>query len=497
LIKKLLIANRGEIAVRIIHAAREMGIRSVAVYSEADRHAIHAALADEAVFIGASEPSSSYLDMARIIQAALETGADAIHPGYGFLSERAEFAEACEAAGVIFVGPSPAAMKALGSKIEAKQLAVANQVPITPGFFEKGASAQQLQDAADSIGYPVMLKASSGGGGRGMRVVRESSSIKHELELASEEALKAFGDGAMMVEKLIEKPRHIEVQVLADKFGQVACLFERECSLQRRHQKIIEEAPSVIGASIWPQMHAAVSRLISAAGYTGAGTVEFMFDEQSGQFYFLEVNARLQVEHPVTELITGVDLVKWQLRIASGEKLDLSIELLQSDRNAINGHAIEARIVAEDPAHGFIPSIGKLIGWAEPKRPGIRVDTGFAQGLEISRFYDSLIAKVIAHGETRADAIEKLRAALMDFHILGVKTNIPYLLEILAHPLFQSGDIDTGFLGREFSEWTGLSDIPPELLAISESATSSQGNAPGETQERVTAWAPGDRFRNA
>ena len=494
MIKRLLIANRGEIAVRIIRAAREMGVRTVAVYSDADRDAMHVALADEAKPLGAPEPTASYLNVEKIIQAAKESNAHAIHPGYGFLSERAEFAEACEKAGIIFVGPSSEAMRLLGSKIDAKEIAVKCGVPITPGFFEKGANNGQLKNAAEKIGFPVMLKASAGGGGRGMRVVRDPKDFERELALASEEALKAFGDGAMMVEKLIEKPRHVEVQVIADQHGNVACLFERECSLQRRHQKVVEEAPSVIGQKLWPDMREAVIKLVKAAGYTNAGTVEFMVDSKTGDFYFLEVNARLQVEHPVTEMITGLDLVQLQLKVASGEKLNLSAPIIEGNRSAINGHAIEARIVAEDPAKNFLPSIGKILAWAEPKAPGVRVDTGYATGAEISRYYDSLVAKVIAYAPTREQAINKLKAALLDFHVLGVKTNIPYLLDVLSNEKFKKGEIDTGFLEREFGSWSGETPVPNELEAVISRAATAQMKS-CESQPAAAAWI-NDGFRN-
>lgn len=497
MIKKVLIANRGEIAVRVIRAAREMGIRTVAVYSDADRDQLHAKFADEAVHIGGSEPGQSYLDIAKIIDAARSTGTDAVHPGYGFLSERAEFAEACQQAGLAFIGPPASAMRKLGAKIDAKQLAVNVDMPVTPGYFEPEATLEQLHTAADSIGYPVMLKASAGGGGRGMRIVRSSEEFANEFAIASDEALKGFGDGAMMVEKLIENPRHIEVQILADQHQNVACLFERECSIQRRHQKLIEEAPSpVVGDELWGRMQEAVRKLVLAAGYVGAGTAEFMFDEPSGEFYFLEVNARLQVEHPVTELISGVDLVKWQIRIASGERLDIPEALLKGDRRAIHGHAIEARIVAEDPARNFVPSVGKLLAWAEPQAPGIRVDTGYGPGAEIPRFYDSLIAKVVSHGATREEAIDRLTSALRDFHILGVKTNIAYILEVLEHPQFRAGHFDTGFLGREFTDWQDSSDVPPEIGAIIESASMSSPTAEAAVRQN-SAWDATDRFRVA
>jgi acetyl/propionyl-CoA carboxylase alpha subunit len=494
--KKLLIANRGEIAVRIIRAAREMGISTVAVYSDADVSQMHVAMADEAVHIGAPEPHASYLDMAKILEAAKSVGARAIHPGYGFLSERAEFSEACAEAGITFVGPPASAMELLGSKIEAKQLAVSVGVPVTPGYFEPGANSEDLFRAATKIGFPIMLKASAGGGGRGMRIVRDPSAFQAEFAIASDEALKGFGNGAMMIEKLIERPRHIEVQVLADSHGAVACLFERECSIQRRHQKLIEEAPSPALASsaeaLWTKMAASVRALVKAAGYVGAGTVEFMFDEASGEFFFLEVNARLQVEHPVTEMITGIDLVKWQLRIAAGEHLAISEPLLTGDRKAIRGHSIEARIVAEDPAANFLPSVGRILAWAEPKMPGVRVDTGYGPAAEIPRYYDSLIAKVIAHGENRDEAIGKLETALLDFHILGVKTNIAYLLEVLRHPEFRNGVFDTGFLGREFLDWKPPVNIPSEIVRLVDFAAqgSSEKAAPC-----AGVWDLADAFR--
>lgn len=497
MIAKLLVANRGEIAVRVFRAAREMGIRTVAVFSEADRHALHVALADEAVCLGDPEPTASYLDIDKVIRAAKATGADAIHPGYGFLSERAKFAEACSQNGIVFVGPSADAMRKLGAKIDAKQLAVAAAVPVTPGFFEAGATAERLFEEAKRIGFPVMLKASAGGGGRGMRVVRDPDQFLSEAAIASDEALKGFGDGAMMVEKLIERPRHIEAQVLADTHGQVAVLFERECSLQRRHQKLVEEAPSPIVQAhpgLWEQMRNSVLALVKLANYTGAGTVEFMVDEASGQFYFLEVNARLQVEHPVTECVTGVDLVKQQLRIASGLPLEVPEEVLEGQRRAIHGHAIEVRLVAEDPAKGFLPSIGKIQVWAEPKAPGIRVDTGFGPGGEVSRYYDSLVAKVIAHAPTRSEAIDKLRHALLDFHVLGIRTNLSYLLDVLNHPDFRAGRMDTGFLGREFGEWKPGTEIPAELADIAAHAGQASSQPFGPSVPH--AWDATDGFRN-
>jgi len=496
-IRKLLIANRGEIAVRVIRAAREMGIRTVAVYSDADRDSMHVSMADEAVCLGAPEPSSSYLDIEKVLNAARSTGAEAIHPGYGFLSERAEFSDACAQAGIIFVGPPASAMRRLGSKVDAKTLAVEAGVPVVPGYFEPQASAEALKTAADKIGYPVMLKASAGGGGRGMRVVRDPADFDNELAMASDEALKGFGDGEMMVEKLIDRPRHVEVQMLADQHGNVATLFERECSIQRRHQKLIEESPSPFiqrEPFIWDRMAEASRKLALTAGYVGAGTVEFIVDEAAREFYFLEVNARLQVEHPVTEMVTGLDLVQWQIRIAQGEALDIDCGLMDGKREAINGHAVEARIVAEDPGRNFLPSIGKIRAWAEPKAPGVRVDTGYGPNAEIPRYYDSLIAKVIAHGSTRQEALARLRSALLDFHILGIRTNIGYLLDVLAHPGFVSGAFDTGFLGREFSEWSP-GPVPPELGAIIVSARPG-ASSPTAPTGAFGAWDIRDSFRN-
>lgn len=497
MIRKLLIANRGEIAVRVIRTAREMDIRTVAVYSDADADSTHVRLADESVGIGASEPSASYLNIGSVLDAARQTEADAIHPGYGFLSERAEFSEACREAGIIFVGPPPEAMRKLGAKIESKQLAVEAGVPITPGFFEIGASDDQLRQAAVEIGFPVMLKASAGGGGRGMRAVNDPVDFDSALALASEEAVKAFGDGAMMVEKLVQQPRHIEVQFIADQHGNVACLFERECSIQRRHQKLIEESPSPVlidNPSLWGPLQEAVRNLALRAGYVGAGTAEFIYDQVSGEFYFLEVNARLQVEHPVTEAITGLDLVEWQLKVASGERLALGDRLMAGEREAIYGHAIEVRIIAEDPAQGFMPSIGKILAWAEPRGLGVRVDTGFEVGSEVSRFYDSMLAKLIVHADTRAKAIRKLRLALEDFHILGVKTNVGYTLDILAHQGFQDGAFDTGFLERELAEWQPPSAVPEALWDIAQFAGTTLSEC-NDRQVAVGAWDLADGFR--
>lgn len=493
-INKLLIANRGEIAVRIIRTAREMGIRTVAVFSEADAHSMHLSQADEAVCIGASEPLASYLKIDHLLAAAEQTGCDALHPGYGFLSERSEFSEACRAAGLNFVGPSPESMDLLGSKSAAKTLALAEGVPIVPGYFEPEASDQALRNAADGVGYPLLLKASAGGGGRGMRVVQDPTAFDLELKMAREEALKAFGDGAMMVEKLIEAPRHIEVQFLADRFGNVACLFERECSVQRRHQKLIEEGPSPWKPmpERWHAMRDAAQKLVRASRYEGAGTVEFIVDPSSEEFYFLEVNTRLQVEHGVTELICGLDLVNWQLRIASGEALGEAMIQKQFDRSNIRGHAIEVRIIAEDPQRGFLPSTGKILGWVEPQGPGIRVDSGFRAGDTVSPYYDSLLSKLIVHAETRELAVRKLREALLDFHILGVETNIGFLIEVIESDRFGRGELDTGMLKNHHHDVHQT--VPKELGAILNSTLELHDHSL-DNKDPSGAWDLADSFR--
>ncbi|MCW5944066.1 MAG: ATP-grasp domain-containing protein [Fimbriimonadaceae bacterium] len=499
--RKLLVANRGEIAVRVLRAAREMGIRTVAVYSDADLHAPHALLADEAVYLGASEPLESYLRADKILDAARRTGADAIHPGYGFLAESADFAEACAEAGLPFVGPPATAMRRLGAKIAAKRLANDAGVPTVPGYFEPDASEEDLRRAAHRVGYPVLLKASAGGGGRGMRVVLSESEFGAQYRTATDEARNAFGDGAMMVEKLVERPHHVEVQILADTHGQVAALFERECSVQRRHQKLIEEAPSPLFANgarpeVWAAMREAAISLARAAGYVGAGTVEFIVEPTTDAFYFLEVNARLQVEHPVTEAITGVDLVQWQLRIARGERLSLAPPLMVGDRTAIRGHAIEARVVAEDPAQNFAPSTGRLVGWAEPTGPGIRVDTGYGPGVEVPRYYDSLLAKTIVHGESREAARVRLRQALADFHVLGVRTNIAFLRDLLEAPAFLAGSVDTGFVEREF-DWEDTADHSAELGLIAGAAGNARPTTERTPHTRPAGpWESADGFRN-
>ena len=507
MIKKILVANRGEIALRVFRTCRQMGIGTVAVYSSADENSLHTLHADEAIFIGDPEPSKSYLVIEKIIQAAKDSGADAIHPGYGFLSERAEFSDACRDAGITFLGPSGAAMRMLGSKIDAKIVAEANQVPVTPGMFKPGATQSELKEAADAMGYPVMLKASAGGGGRGMRIVNQREDFDNQFEIASNEALSGFGDSAMMVEKLVIKPRHIEVQLIADSHGNVAPLFERECSIQRRHQKLIEEVPSphfVEHPEMWESMRDAAVRLVKAANYVGAGTCEFIVDGITGDFYFLEINARLQVEHPVTEEVTGLDLVRLQIEVANGASLkDLIPDYLDGDRKNLQGHSIEARIVAENPAKNFMPSVGKITAWELPNLPGVRIDSGFDSTSTVSPFYDSLIAKVIVKAQTREMAIDRLITALREFHVLGVRTNIGYQIDLLNHPEFRSGHIDTGFIAREFDGWNDESlPLPEELgvilnvgskgIGLSGVEASKTGASP---ENRQPAWAIKDGWR--
>ncbi len=448
LFKKLLIANRGEIAVRIIRACREMDIRTVAVYSEADADAMHArrGQADEAVLIGPPPPRESYLKIDRIIEAAQKSKAEGIHPGYGFLSENADFAEAVTSAGLIFVGPPAEAIRKMGSKIRARAIIHAAGVPVVPGYH--GAADAGFLEAAGTIGYPVLVKAAAGGGGKGMRIVKSPAELAEAVAAAQGEAASAFGSDEVFIEKYIERPRHIEFQVLADSFGETVHLFERECSIQRRYQKIIEETPSpFLTSERRAKMGAAAVAAAKAVGYVNAGTVEFIVDDY-GDFYFLEMNTRLQVEHPITEMVTGVDLVKAQIRIAAGERLWFG----QRDPSQ-RGHAIECRIYAEDPANNFYPSVGKIEQAVEPVRPGVRVDAGVTTGDDVSIYYDPMIAKVIAHAETRADAIRKMDSALADYKLTGITTNISFLRAVLAHPAFERGETTTHFIEENLPDW--------------------------------------------
>jgi acetyl-CoA carboxylase biotin carboxylase subunit len=440
---KVLIANRGEIAVRVIRACRELGIATVAVFSEADRESLHVLLADEAVPIGPAPAVESYLVIDKLIAAARSTGAEAVHPGYGFLAENAAFAEACAAAGLTFIGPPPAAIRAMGDKMAARRLAIKMSVPVVPGTEQPVADDAEAARVAGQVGYPVMLKAALGGGGKGMRLVLAPGELQSALRAARAEAGAAFGDAAVYIERYVEEPRHIEIQVLADAHGGIVHLGERECSIQRRHQKLVEESPSpFVTPELRRRMGEAACRVAAAVSYVGAGTVEFLVDRE-GNFYFLEVNTRLQVEHPVTELTTGRDLVRDQLRIAAGDKLGFT-----QDDVVLDGWAIECRINAEDPFASFIPSPGRISALRAPGGPWVRDDTGVYAGYTIPRFYDTLMAKLIVWGPDREAAIARMAQALSEYEIVGVQTTIPILQRIVAHPDFVAGRLSTGFMER-------------------------------------------------
>jgi 3-methylcrotonyl-CoA carboxylase alpha subunit len=456
--KRLLIANRGEIAVRIIRACRERGISTVAVYSDADRDAPHVALADLAFCLGPGPATESYLRTDKILELARAHGADAVHPGYGFLSENAGFADACAAAGIVFVGPPGAVIRALGDKIGAKRTMAAAGVPVVPGYNGDNQDDAVLRDEAEKIGTPLLIKASAGGGGRGMRRVDDLSDFLPQLSEARREALAAFGDGRVLLERYVQKPRHVEFQLFGDTHGNVVHLFERECSIQRRHQKIIEESPAPgLTPELRQKMADAAVLAGKTVGYVGAGTVEFLVEGDA--FYFLEVNTRLQVEHPVTETITGTDLVGWQLTVAEGRTLPLTQSEIFS-----RGHAIEARVYAEDPATGFLPSLGVLRRWQEPSGPGVRVDSGYTQGMEVPPYYDPMLAKVIGSGSDRLAALARLDQALAGFTVLGVQTNIEYLRALLADEAFVAGQLHTGFLTERFTGWKSAQEIPEVVL---------------------------------
>ena len=457
--KKILIANRGEIACRVMRTARRIGIKSVAVYSEADADALHVRMADEAVPIGGARSSESYLNIERVVEACRKTGAQAVHPGYGFLSENADFAAVLERAGVVFIGPPPQAIAAMGDKIESKKLAAKAKVSTVPGHLDVIPDAEAARKIAREIGYPVMIKASAGGGGKGMRIAHDDGEIKEGFRSAQSEARSSFGDERVFIEKYIEEPRHIEIQVLGDAHGTVLHLGERECSIQRRHQKVIEEAPSpFIDAEIRARMGAEAVALAKAVGYRSAGTVEFIVD-RARKFYFLEMNTRLQVEHPVTEYVTGLDLVEWMIRVAAGEKLPWK----QNDIR-FEGHAIEARVYAEDPARGFLPSIGRLVRYGEPAGEGVRIDSGVYEGSEISIHYDPMIAKVIAQGGTREIARERLVEALDAFYIRGVRHNVGFLSALLGRKRFAEGRLSTGFIAEEFPSGFSHMSLPTEAV---------------------------------
>ncbi len=449
-IHRLLVANRGEIALRIMRTAKEIGIETIAVYSEADRNSPHVRFAHESYCLGAAASSQSYLRGDKIIALCLEKKIDAIHPGYGFLSENAAFRREVEKAGIIFIGPSAEAMDAMGDKISAKQAVKKFHVPLVPGLDEAITDIAEAKKIAVEIGFPVLIKASAGGGGKGMRIVENEAEFESQMERAASEAINAFGNGAVFVEKYVTSPRHIEIQVLADQHGNAAYLFERECSIQRRHQKVVEEAPSaILTPEIRQKMGEAAVNVCKACNYSNAGTVEFIFDANMN-FYFLEMNTRLQVEHPVTELITGIDIVKEQIRIAEGYPLSFKQEDL-----TINGHAIEVRVCAEDPANNFLPDIGKLLMYRIPKGAGVRVDDGFEEDMEIPIHYDPMIAKLIVHAPTRQEAIAKMLRAIDEYDIVGIQTTLSFCKFVLKHEAFVSGNFDTGFVANHFS---------PELL---------------------------------
>ena len=459
---RLLIANRGEIAVRIIRACREAGLESVAVFSDADATAQHVRLADRAVRIGPAPPAQSYLNIEALIAAARETGADAVHPGYGFLSERAAFARAVEAAGLVFVGPPPDVIDRMGSKIAARELMANAGVPIVPGETPPDQTDDGIAAAAQRLGYPVLIKASAGGGGKGMRTVGAEAEARPLIAAARRESDAAFGDGTLYLERLIERPRHVEVQVFGDSRGHVVHLFERECSLQRRHQKIVEESPSpALTPALREKMGAAAITAGRAAGYENAGTVEFLLEGQGedARFFFLEMNTRLQVEHAVTEAVAGVDLVRAQLLVAAGHELPWTQDALTQ-----RGHAIECRIYAEDPAADFLPQAGRLVLYREPAGPGVRVDSGVIEGNAVGVNYDPLIAKLIAQAETRDAALARAAAALRSFPILGIRTNIPYLIRLLEHPDVRRGAVHTGFIGEQQASLAA--PLAPSLEAV-------------------------------
>lgn len=490
----LLIANRGEIAARVIRTARPMGLRSVAVYSEADRDAMHVALADEAVLLGPARARDSYLNVERLIEAARKTGAEAVHPGYGFLSENAEFAQACYDAGLVFVGPTAGMMIAMGSKSGSKALMEKAGVPLVPGYHGEAQDDATLSKAAEKVGFPILVKASAGGGGRGMRIVRSAAELGPAIVSAKREAKAAFGDDRMLIEKYVDNPRHIEVQIIGDSHGNLLSLFERECTLQRRHQKVIEEAPSpTLNAAQRETVCAAARKAAGAVNYVGAGTIEFVSDGKD--VFFIEMNTRLQVEHPVTELITGIDLVEWQLRVAFGEALPL-----KQDEIKLNGHAVEARVYAENPTKNFMPSVGKISTWRLPAETGgLRIDAGYREGDSVSPYYDAMLAKMIAWAPTRDVAIDRLNRGLEDSDVRGIVTNIPFLSALITHQKVRANAIDTGFIERELAILTSATPAPGELelcaavaAIVNDERQASQGsaNSPLNSPWQTFGWMP-------
>lgn len=456
--KKILIANRGEIAIRIMRSAREMNIKTVAVFSTADRAALHVRYADEAICIGEAASHLSYLNIDNILAACQQSGADAVHPGYGFLSENATFARALQAAGITLIGPSPESIELMGNKLTAKEAVSKYNIPMVPGTKKAIDNIQEGLEQAQKIGFPVLIKAAAGGGGKGMRVVEHLQDFEEQLKLAISEATTFFGDGAVFLERYIDSPRHIEIQVLGDQHGNIIHLFERECSIQRRHQKVIEEAPSpIINEKTRQEMGKCAVDVARACQYIGAGTVEFIVDEQLN-FFFLEMNTRLQVEHPITEMITGVDLVKEQIKIAKGEPLTIK----QNDLR-INGHALELRIYAEDPANNFLPDVGRLQTYTLPEGPGVRVDNSYTQGMEIPVYYDPMISKLIVWGQDREEAIARMIRAIHDYQITGIQSTLSFGLFVMNHEAFRKGEFDTHFVSKHFSEEKLRHENPEEM----------------------------------
>jgi acetyl-CoA carboxylase biotin carboxylase subunit len=500
LFKKVLVANRGEIAVRVMRTCRDLGITSVAVYSEADRLALHARYADEAYCIGPAPASESYLNAARIIDAAVKCGAEAIHPGYGFLSERPDFAIACEAAGIVFIGPSPDAMAQLGDKVQARIIADRAGVPTVPGTPGR-VDLDEARKTARDIGFPLLIKAAGGGGGKGIRLVTEEAALEPSLRTAAAEAEASFGDPGLYVEKYLDPVRHIEIQVLGDNFGNIVHLGERECSVQRRSQKLVEESPStVVSPELRRKLGDSAVAIAREAGYRNAGTVEFLYDGATGKFYFIEVNARLQVEHPVTELVTGLDLVREQLRIAAGEPLGYKQDDVQ-----LNGWAIECRITAENAEAGFLPSAGTVQALIEPSGPGVRVDSSLFAGAEVGQFYDSLLSKAIAWGQDRDEALARIRRALNEYEIGGLKTTLGFHRALMAHPDFIAGNLETHFLERRFN-MNGAAEgndeanalLAAALLSHARRNRGSNGGSPGQapTSSRWQAAARAENLRD-
>ena len=489
--QRVLIANRGEIALRIMRACEELGLATVAVYSEADAAAPHVARAGRAVCIGPAPSAESYLNIPRIVEAARTTGADAVHPGYGFLAENAAFARAVEEAGLTFIGPSPEAIAAMGDKTLARRTVVAAGVPVVPAVDEPASGEHAVAEQARALGYPILVKAAAGGGGKGMRVVRDAAELPAAFAAAAREALSAFGDDRVFLERYVERPRHVEIQLLADAHGNIVHLGERECSVQRRHQKLVEESPSpAVGEDLRRRMAEAAVAAARSVAYRGAGTVEFLLDAR-GQFYFLEMNTRLQVEHPVTEWVYGVDLVQAQLRVAAGEKLWLRQRDLRR-----RGHAIECRICAEDPAQQFLPRPGRIALLREPQAPGVRVDSGIRQDYEVPLYYDPMLSKLSVWAETRDAACDRMAWALRDYVLLGCTTNVAFLRDVVSHPAFRRGDTHTHFIDEHFPKWSAP-DSCLDLAAIAAALDSARGAGPSldAPAEASTPWGALGRWR--